>query len=203
MSDRMSKEQFDIQIRRLIDCYGDKTFNDQRLMQFFTAVKDLPYLRFVRIVDHIIRNQRYAPLPKDFYEAARGERNAMHSENRYTTDSGFNHRYEPDCPLCGDTGELDVVEKGDPNKHTWVIACKCRKGAESVWHTKHELQRLTPEIENRFNRHTIKAGPAKARNTAELDGHSDPVQSRKQKVFDSIEFWRVWSNTDQTDPIFS
>lgn len=67
--------EFDIQMARITGTFGEgRVYSRERLALIWKAVNDLSAHSFSRIVDHFISNARYAPLPKDFQEAAYAER---------------------------------------------------------------------------------------------------------------------------------
>lgn len=71
----MNELEFTSQMKRLENTFGEKHFDIERLTLIRRHVFDLPIFNFARIVDHLISTMRLAPLPKDFKEAARAEKN--------------------------------------------------------------------------------------------------------------------------------
>lgn len=70
----MTPPEFDIQMRRVLSTFDTKTYSKERLALIWGAVSDLSAHSLSRIVDHLLATSRYAPLPKDFSEAAYAER---------------------------------------------------------------------------------------------------------------------------------
>jgi hypothetical protein len=71
----MTPPEFDVQMNRITATFGEgKVYNRERLALIWKAVNDLTAHSFSRIVDNFIASSRYAPLPKDFQEAAYAER---------------------------------------------------------------------------------------------------------------------------------
>lgn len=71
----MSPPEFDLQMNRITGTFGDgKIYGRERIAAIWRAVSDLTQSSFSRIVDNFIASARYAPLPKDFQEAAYTER---------------------------------------------------------------------------------------------------------------------------------
>jgi hypothetical protein len=67
--------EFDVQMNRITSTFGDgKMYSRERVEAIWKAVSDLSAHSFARIVDNFIASSRYAPLPKEFQEAAYAER---------------------------------------------------------------------------------------------------------------------------------
>lgn len=71
----MNTNEFNLQMGRLFSLFGEKSFSNERLKMIWNFTSDLSANSFERIIDHMISNFRQTPLPKDFKEAAVGERN--------------------------------------------------------------------------------------------------------------------------------
>lgn len=80
----MKSEQFDMQVNRLKDVYGDKAFPDQRIKIIWREVQDFDASWFTRVVDGLIGSERYAPLMDKFAEAASKERERIYSIEKTT-----------------------------------------------------------------------------------------------------------------------
>lgn len=76
----MNASHFDEQMKRLYSTFGEKSFSNERIRLIWNHVSDLPDNNFTRIVNHLLSTQRYAPLPKEFKEAAVAERKAMEGD---------------------------------------------------------------------------------------------------------------------------
>jgi hypothetical protein len=116
---RMTETEFLFQMQRLISAFGEKSFDRGRMELISRHVRDLSPHSFSRIVDHLLSNFRQAPLPKDFAEAARGERNHA-SDLRsvpdimkidFKGDGGLLKVLSRDYPGCKTLWEAVEVEK--------------------------------------------------------------------------------------------
>jgi hypothetical protein len=62
---------------RLVDCFGDKAFGNERVRIIWRNVNALSDQWLVTVVDNFIATAKYAPLPADFYEFAALERERL------------------------------------------------------------------------------------------------------------------------------
>lgn len=67
----MNDLEFNEQIGRLFDVFGDKAFSKGRLNRIKEIMEDRPRSMMKQLVDRFIDANRYAPMPKDFAEAVR------------------------------------------------------------------------------------------------------------------------------------
>lgn len=81
----MTQAHFNHQMGRMYSLFGEKSFANERLKIIWSIVEDLQDHSFTRIVNHMVSNFRQPPLPKDFREAAIGERNS-HADLRSVPD---------------------------------------------------------------------------------------------------------------------
>lgn len=115
----MTEDEFIYQMKRLENEFSSKHFGYERLNRIKQCVMDLTPYGFSRVIDHMIDNFRQAPLPKDFREAARAERNAyadlrsipaiMHSN--FKGDGALLRVMEKEYPGCKTLWEAVEVQK--------------------------------------------------------------------------------------------
>lgn len=67
---QLDKSVFEGGMRSLIGQFGDKAYSPDRVAVIYDEVKKLYPLQFKRIVRDFLSGSRYAPLPKDFRDAA-------------------------------------------------------------------------------------------------------------------------------------
>lgn len=90
----ITREQFQLQVQRLEDTFGDRHFSDQRTHMIWGYVKDFDYQVIIRMVDHFIRSSKQAPLPIDFQNAVKAEeRNGFHREVAGAADA-MDHEWQ-------------------------------------------------------------------------------------------------------------
>ena len=116
---QFSAEDFRTQMERLEQTFGEKAFNKHRLALIQRTLYGLPFDSLRKIIDHMISSFRYAPLPKDFKEAASKERAALpkpkSDEVRVMTF---------DCDTCLDCGFNAVRADGK----YYFVRCRCDLG---------------------------------------------------------------------------
>lgn len=112
----MERYQFQEQMQRCIGIWGKSHFNENRVGRIWHIVKSLSARDFEGIVDTMLDNMRYAPLPKDFQDASRSKR-------RYITQKPDPVSY--DCTDCFDMGYLRWET---PKLHYCAIRCHCTAG---------------------------------------------------------------------------
>jgi hypothetical protein len=73
----MNFSEFSTQIDRLRDCFGDKSFSEERTKMVWRSVQSLGSAWFTQVVDGMIATSKFAPLPSDFFEFASLERERL------------------------------------------------------------------------------------------------------------------------------
>jgi hypothetical protein len=73
----MNIQEFDLQVNRLKDCFGDRSYSDERVKVIWKEVKDLNGKWFSRVVDRFIGEERQAPLMPQFREEIAIERERL------------------------------------------------------------------------------------------------------------------------------
>lgn len=126
----INRDQLRIQLDRLADTYGDKSFSAQREELIWEAVEGLEYAQVIKIVDEFIGKSRNAPLPNDFSEAAK---QYTKSKNRYALGEHKPHD-EAKCQDCLDSGLVELER--NQKYESWAkwaqghAPCHCSRGSE-------------------------------------------------------------------------
>lgn len=66
----MPLDHFRAQISRIVATFGKASFSEERISLIYSCVQGLSADEFTRVTNLVISEHRYAPLPKDFSEAA-------------------------------------------------------------------------------------------------------------------------------------
>jgi len=74
----MNQVEFDNQINRLRDCFGDRAYSDERAKLIWNSCQSFDTQWFRRLVDGMISTEKHAPLPAAFYDAASQERERLY-----------------------------------------------------------------------------------------------------------------------------
>jgi hypothetical protein len=139
----MTHYEFQSQMVRLVNQWKH-AFSEERTRLIFEAVSDMDLSWFTKLCNHMIGDMRYAPLVKDFREAAYKQRSSLKSQeilDSISTWDNFNEKWEPQCWDCGDSGELECWKL--PAKiYRKQFRCPCPKGFQSklqnIWGTEFE-----------------------------------------------------------------
>lgn len=126
----ITKDQFRLQMERLIDTFGDR-FPAQRELMIWESVDDLEYSQVIRIVDSFIRKSKTAPLPADFGEAVALERKSTGSKTYALGE--LQPRETCRCLDCADSGfirlERIAGHQAWAKFETGSAPCHCDRGA--------------------------------------------------------------------------
>jgi hypothetical protein len=174
----MTHPLFQEQMARLRTEFGAKAFTPGREQIIAKACKNLPDANFIRIVDHMLTTQRYAPLPKDFAEAAMRERHHIGYDD-------IDRRELPaipiKCPWCVDGGVVEVMQKHTGEEY--FARCGCSAGRDSM-HQALEQFTWTGYRADEFLLHKMQGERAKRWKPAKFDA---------EKAHASLEHMRnVW-----------
>lgn len=120
------QDEFQTGMTKLIDAFGDYHYKTARVELIWYAVKSLSSEAWDNIVTQSISTFRAAPLPKDFQEMAKAERNAAEMEK-----SDEPEEIEPICPHCFNTGHRWLVDM--KSGLTPLVRCGC-------WNESHEIE---------------------------------------------------------------
>lgn len=186
----MTDLEFDMAMRRVTETFPNKgAYTEERLKLIFKATRSLPAHAFNRIVDHFVANSRYAPLPKDFLEAAAKERVHLGESIRQWTSPP-----PIACKWCNDGGVMEV--EGKQTRNEYFIRCGCEAGRFSIHR---DLPRWTSsEFGQHFIAHAMFGERAlrwKPKNFDPSDSVNslhDKLEEWKLKLDLSKAFWREW-----------
>lgn len=124
----LSQQAFNKGINQLVSVFGENGFKPERINRIFKTVADVPDFGFQEIIDGIIDNFKYAPLPKDFHEAS------VEWHKKFKDKYGYYYHRKNEvievtpirCIACGDFGFLKVTMK--ESNYISVIRCNCIEG---------------------------------------------------------------------------
>lgn len=104
----MTQNDFNIQLGRIYSVFGEKQYGKERLSLIWQSCKELSDYAFIRIVDNFISSARFAPLPKDFKDAAIAEKSKSFNDLVdgavesvfYKSPDGIKNYLNKDYPGC-------------------------------------------------------------------------------------------------------
>lgn len=130
----INREQFRLQMNRMIDTFGDRYFPEQRELMIWECVEGLPYYTVIRLVDKFIRGAKHAPLPQDFSEAVASEMRA--GGVRRLTLGDIHPREMSQCWDCADSGFIRLLRNSEHEDWaTWPAGsapCHCSRGRDLI-----------------------------------------------------------------------
>lgn len=127
------RDQFQLQIDRLSDTFGERHFPDQRTHMMWGSVEGIEYATVISIVDGFIRSSKYAPLPADFSQAVCDATKG--SKIKYALGD-IQPPALAQCLDCRDSGFVRLVRL--PQFETWAkwdsgsTPCHCGRGRELI-----------------------------------------------------------------------
>lgn len=147
----ITRDQFALQIDRLIDTFGEKAFSAQREHLIWESVDGLEYANVIAIVDEFIRNSRHAPLPGEFSKAASDYR----KHNKRYALGEVKPMELANCKDCLDSGFVLVTRKSEFQRwakwQSGSAACHCERGRELI---QAGLRRKSPiDLGSQFSDH--------------------------------------------------
>lgn len=143
----MTPDQFKFQMHRLEDTFGAKNFTMERLELIERFCMWMSLGQFSHICDHFISSFRYAPLPKDFKDAAIREKKNSFEKEVLSTELPFSEglpsfleKQYPGCKTLIEAVEVQVLKSkvakalnGDvPKEPVWPKEIQIRQQA-SKW----------------------------------------------------------------------
>lgn len=125
---RITEGQFDIQMQRIYQTFGEKNYSSQRMALIWQVAKQVSYQDFEKICNHLLATFRYAPLPKDFADAVTAEARGKNFEDigRYSDQVRININ-QIDCASCNDVGVVKVDYRDGGG--TTLMRCLCAQAA--------------------------------------------------------------------------
>lgn len=116
----MKVDEFSNEMDRLRETFGDKAYPKPRVIQIYELVKAMSSWEFKSIVDYLIGNSKFAPLPAEIEKASREVKNklAIDRKNRFLADSE-----DKNCPWCFRTGS--IVARSLEDSTLYAFSCSC------------------------------------------------------------------------------
>lgn len=113
----MNHLEFDKAMMRLGASFPNAQYSGERLKLIWEKCEFMPARSFERIVGNFVSGSRYAPLPKDFIDAAIKERQHL----------GFAREIAPaapiECDWCNDGLVMEIMRKDDGEE--FFCRCEC------------------------------------------------------------------------------
>lgn len=119
----MTHECFQVNIKRLLKSYGEKSIPDARLRMIGTQFKSLTDSQFADVCDQIIANHNNSPTLKIFWQYAEDYILA----NREVQEAEFRRRIQErrslgqNCKSCDDSGLVSAIHI--TNRYTFSFGC--------------------------------------------------------------------------------
>jgi hypothetical protein len=127
----VTRDQFALQMDRLIDAFGEKAYGAQREHLIWEAIDGLAYAQVIAMVSDFIGRMHKAPLPKDFSDAAAV---CGRDKKRYALGE-YQPLEQALCRDCADSGFIRLLRKDAFEKwakwDTCSICCHCDRGAKA------------------------------------------------------------------------
>lgn len=142
----ITRDQFRLQLDRLIDVWGEKPFSSQREAMIWEIVENHEYPVVISVVDRFIRELNRAPLPKDFSEVLQ----SLSPKKKLALGDHWPKEIAH-CKDCLDSGFVRLVR--NEIYDSWAIwekgsaPCYCSRGAQAVAAAK----RKTHDLGRQFN----------------------------------------------------
>lgn len=109
----MTFQEFDAGINRLKDCFGDRSYSDERCKVFWREFKDFNGRWWLQTVDYLIAHHRYPPLLAEFGEEMGKERERLRQldkeEERQDAHDFFEGTYQNDDKRMLCQGIRDIL----------------------------------------------------------------------------------------------
>ncbi len=129
----ITRDQFQLQIDRLADTFGDRFFPEQRTLMIWDYVRGIEYSIVISIVDGFIRGSKTPPLPSDFSQATA---EVARSSGRKYALGEIKPREICKCFDCADSGFVHVIRiDGHDEWAKWEngsASCHCPSGRELI-----------------------------------------------------------------------
>lgn len=126
----ITREQFQLQVHRLCDTFGDRAFPEQRQIMIWDIVKAHAYEHVIHAIEGFIRSAKSAPLPKDFAEVM-----ANYASKKRALGDCVPYD-EATCKHCLDSGFIRVIR--NETYEPWAkwqqgsSPCFCARGKELI-----------------------------------------------------------------------
>ncbi len=113
----MTKYRFELEMKRLVDVFGVKSYPPERMKALWEIIKDSSDDRFEKWVNLQISDSKFAPLGENFREFAEQDRKIL-SFFKGTEEN------QSKCNTCKD-GAGFVVVTNKTNNCVYAFACDC------------------------------------------------------------------------------
>lgn len=140
----MTPIEFDQAMSRLTLSFPQSSYSGERLKLIWEKCSWMTARSFERIVGNFIAGNRYAPLPKDFIDAAIKERQALGERKDMAPPTPIA------CHWCNDGGVCEVMRKADGEE--FFCRCGCQTGRDSI---QQQLPQWSSSMESEFLRHAM------------------------------------------------
>lgn len=151
---KITRDQFNQLFSQLRDNFkGLESIS--RLQRCYNYVSDLPVDAVRTIVDDMVDNERFAPLPVDFEKKASAWKKDFFFKNGYYFgEDGIQTKEEkPDCDFCMDTGIVKITHHDTSDKFKQLMRCACVKGDKCI----DNLPQWSQDLTGAFIREKISA----------------------------------------------
>lgn len=120
----MNRNDFMLQMDRLMKVYGDKSYPDERTKIIWREMQGLMTYEFQDIVSELIASSATAPMITKFREAKMD----LRLRNAAGYDSGFKAWLDaqPHCYYCAKSGAVTAIRQSDGT--LWAFRCGCSVG---------------------------------------------------------------------------
>jgi len=113
-------DEFKIQLKRLKDQFGEKTYSDERAAVLFQSLKQIFLDRFKAAVDYLLLNERQAPMLPQIWNAINSAKQSEEAvRNMLPT------REESSCQSCYGGG---YMFSKDDHGYEYISRCHCATG---------------------------------------------------------------------------
>lgn len=127
----MSPQTFEIQMKRLKQVYGERSYSSERMNLFWNEVKGVSDSAFEKWIDKKILNSIKPPMGEDFQDLARKEKSLKSHVSNIEIKTTYS------CNRCRDDGALLAKRKDDGS--LWAFVCDCEFGEKSHWAVEKQL----------------------------------------------------------------
>ena len=124
----MNREQFQVQLNRLVECFGKSAYGTERCALVWRAVDGQSIEWFKRTVDGFISSSRQAPMVVDFKDAAAEERERQWNGTKHLDTASAQWNPRPACEYCRDNGVYVATNRNPEIVGLYAFRCHCERG---------------------------------------------------------------------------
>lgn len=129
----ITREQFQLQIDRLEDTFGERFFPDQRTHMMWESAIGYNYNTVIAVVDSFIRSSKAAPMPSDFSSAMN---EATRETRRKFALGELQPKEQAQCFDCADSGFVRLKRNEQfekwANWQSGSAPCHCHRGRMAI-----------------------------------------------------------------------